>query len=663
VDCRTDIFSFGALLYEMLTGVRAFKKDTAAETMTAILNDDLPELQRTEQTIPPALERTVRHCLEKAPEQRFQSARDLAFDLESFSTLTPSGAQAAAAKPHLRLRWWYILGGCALLLLGAIAGWRATVSLQPVIGSQFHQVTYRRGTLGNARFSSNGQNILYTAAMEGAEPEIYTVAVSAVGGHSLGIKNALLLAVSSKGELAVALNPKVVSALLFPGELARTYADNGAPKPEIENVQAADFTPDGSELAIVRYVVADQMCQLEYPVGKILHRDRAINDIRFSPNGKYLAFITHDNASDDRGNVVIMRKTGEKVATSPLFESAQGLSWSASGDEVWFTSPLESGDVHAFGLSGKIRNPLAVPGRLRLLDIAGNGQLLAAQGIARRGMVVSSKKGEVERDLSWLDFSYGRAVSNDGKLVLFEEEGSESLSYTVFVRNVDGSPAVPIGDGYGLALSADKNWALAEKLTEPVNEIWLLPVGPGDARRMSPPNLSPMIGANFLSDGKKIVFVASETGRPLRTWLQDIDGSKPRAISDEGVAGWLVSPDDKWVLTGKRIGYAKYRDAMLLPVSGGSQQKIVGLAADDDVLGWTSDGQLYVEKMGDAGNVMLHIEKLNPRTGARTVWRDLMTPSIGGVIPEPPLITADGETYLYNYRMRLYDLYTVSGVR
>lgn len=663
VDCRTDIFSFGALLYEMLTGVRAFKKDTAAETMTAILNDDPPELLRAEQTIPPALERTVRHCLEKAPEQRFQSARDLAFDLESFSTLTPSGAQAAATKPHLRLRWWYILGGCALLLFGTVVGWRATVSLRPVVGSQFHQVTYRRGTLGNARVTSNGQNILYTSAMEGAEPEIYTVAANAVGGHSLGIKNARLLALSSRGEIAVALNPRVVSSLLSPGELARTYADNGAPKPEIEDVQAADFTPDGSALAIVRYVAGEQMCQLEYPIGKVLHRERAINDVRFSPSGKYLAFITHDNASDDRGNVVILRSTGEPVATGPLFESAQGLSWSASGDEVWFTSPLESGEIHAVALSGKVRNPLAVPGRLFLQDIAASGQMVAAQGIARRGMVVSSQRGAVERDLSWLDFSYGRAVSNDGKMVLFEEEGSESSTYTVFVRNVDGSPAVPIGEGYGLAISADKNWALAEKLTEPANELWLLPVGAGDARRMSPPNLVPMIGASFLSDGKKIVFAAHEQGRPLRTWLQDIDGSKPHAISDEGVSGWLVSPDDKWVLAGERVGYSKFRQAVLLPISGGTPQKIVGLAADDDALGWTSDGQLYVEKAGNAAKVMLHIEKLNPRTGARTVWRDLMTPSIGGVIPEPPLITPDGETYLYNYRMRLYDLYTVSGVR
>jgi serine/threonine protein kinase len=103
-----DIFSFGAVLYEMLSGKRAFKRDTAADTMAAILNDDLPELLESERQIPPALDRIVRHCLEKAPEQRFQSARDLAFDLESITTLTASGS-LSAAKVKERRRWLFAI--------------------------------------------------------------------------------------------------------------------------------------------------------------------------------------------------------------------------------------------------------------------------------------------------------------------------------------------------------------------------------------------------------------------------------------------------------------------------------------------------------------------------------------------------------------------------
>ncbi len=224
---------------------------------------------------------------------------------------------------------------------------------------------------------------------------------------------------------------------------------------------------------------------------------------------------------DDRGTIVILRSTGEKVITSPIFESEQGLVWTRAGDEVWTTSPLESGEIHAFSFTGKLRVPLAVPGRLQLHDIAPNGALLVAQGIDRRGIVVSTEDRKVERDLSWLDFSYARAISRDGKMILFEEEGNESQNYTVYVRNVDGSPAVPIGDGYGMALSPDNNWVLAEKLTEPTHQVWLLPVGPGEARRISPANLSPRVAAKFFSDGKRIVYVAQDGTRPLRTWLQD----------------------------------------------------------------------------------------------------------------------------------------------
>ncbi|HET6217224.1 MAG TPA: protein kinase [Acidobacteriaceae bacterium] len=666
VDCRTDIFSFGAVFYEMLTGVRAFKRDTAAETMTAILNEDPPELSLSGSGIAPALERTVRHCLEKAPEQRFQSARDLAFDLESFSTLTPVlplPVGVRAAKFKMGRLGWYALAAAGLLAFGGLVGWRITVAMRKATGAQFRQVTYRRGTIQDARFTPDGQNILYTGAWDGSEPEIYTVGANAIGGHSLGIKNARLLAVSSRGELAVALTTQGIASVLSPGNLARTFAENGAPKPQIENVEAADFTPDGSALAIVRWVPAERMCQVEYPIGKVLYREHAIDDIRFSPSGKYLAFIAHDNIFDDRGPIVILRSTGEKVVTSPIFESAEGLVWTRSGDEVWFTSPLESGEIHAFSLSGKLRVPLAVPGRLRLLDIAANGELLVAQGVDRRGMVVSTENRKVERDLSWLDFSFGRAISGDGRMILFEEEGNESQNYTVYVRNVDGSPAVPIGDGYGMALSPDKNWALAEKLTEPGHEVWLLPVGPGEARRISPPNLSPKVAASFLSDGKRIVYVAQDGARPLRTWLQDLNGGNPRPITQEGTSGWFVSPDDKWLLAGLGLGYPRVNDPVLVPVGGGSPVKIAGLKPDDNVIGWSSDGELYVAPFAHEARGSLPVEKLNPHTGARKAWRDLGLLTISGINTDRPIITHDGASYLYGYSLSLYDLYTVNGVR
>ena len=107
VDARTDMFSFGVVLYEMLSGKRAFQRDSSPETMTAILKEDVPELTDTKLPVAPALEKIVRRCLEKSPEQRFQSAKDLAFALDALSGTSTSktGAQPAVQTKPAAPRW------------------------------------------------------------------------------------------------------------------------------------------------------------------------------------------------------------------------------------------------------------------------------------------------------------------------------------------------------------------------------------------------------------------------------------------------------------------------------------------------------------------------------------------------------------------------------
>jgi eukaryotic-like serine/threonine-protein kinase len=653
VDCRTDIFSFGAVLYEMLSGKRAFKRDTNADTMAAILTEEPPELAESGRQIPPALDRIVRHCLEKAPEQRFQSARDLAFDLESVSTLS-SSTKATAIETKQRRNWWYVAAGAALMAIVAAVILLTASAKRPVTGAQFHQVTYRSGVPGRARFTPDGRNIVYSAAWQGSGSEIYTVPADGTGGHPVGIKNARLLAISKQGELALALAPQNVSNVLAPGTLARTTDLAAAPKPEMENIQEADFAPDGSGLAIVRWLPAEQKCQVESPIGKVLHQNTMISSLRFSPDGRYLAFITYRLFGDDRGTAIILRSTGEKVAESPLYESLQGLAWTPSGDEVWTTSPLETGEMHALSLSGKVRQVLAVPGRLRLEDIAADGRLLVEQGFYRYGMMAG--KGQSQHDLSWLDFAFLRAISQDGKTVLFEEEGNQEKNYAVFVRDVDNSPAIQLGEGYAVALSRDKRWALAQKLVAP-GDLWLLPVGTGESRRISPPRLTPINIAGFLPDGRHVVYVASEAGHGLRTWLQDLDGGEPRAITEEGVYGARVSPDGKWLLAGRNA-----RPELLVPMEGGAPEAVRGVKPREEILGWNSDGQLYAMSASET-ELKAHIDKLNPHTGTRTAWGDLSMPPFIGVFPQLPFITPDGSAYAFGYRLELWDIYTVTGAQ
>jgi eukaryotic-like serine/threonine-protein kinase len=658
VDSRTDIFSFGAVLYEMLTGVRAFKRDTTAETMTAILNDEPPETLASGRQIPPALDRIVRHCLEKSPEQRFQSARDLAFDLEAAGNLTPSAGQPAA-KARLRYSWWRYAEAAALLLIAVLAVWKFFSSANHPTGSHFHQLTYRRGALADARFSPDGQTILYTAAWQGVAPEIYTVPANGNGGRSIGISNARLLAVSKQGETAIALAPKFLSTLLYPGTLARLSSGGGAPKPEIENIQNADYTPDGSALAIVRFLPDKFICQVEYPIGKVIYSANTINDLRFSPNGRYLAFISHDNPFDDRGIAIIIRTNGDKVATSPLYESAEGLAWTPSGDEVWISSPLESGLVHALSLSGKSRIPLSVPGRLFLRDISATGQLLAEQGIVNLGIILSTGNKTSQRDLSWLDFDYFRDISTDGQMILFENEGLESPNYTVYVRNTDGSPATPIGEGYADTISRDKNWALSTRLNR---ELWLLPIGPGEPRRISPPGFI-VSQASFLSDGQHVVYIAQKDNGPIRTWMQDLSGGDPRPITPENIIGYRVSPDDKWLLACPAADTLA-RATVIVPLDGGNPIPIAGLKPDDIPLGWTSENHLYIGNIPKPGAMSDPVQKVDPHTGTRTAWRDIPVIPVAGLgVTQPPIITPDGSTYGWGYRLSRFDLYTITGPR
>ena len=118
LDHRTDLFAFGAVLYEMLSGQRAFQRDTAAETMTAILKEDPPELGDSTKPVSPALERIVGRCLEKRPEQRFQSAQDLAFALEALSGPDASGVARVTPAPRASRRWLW--ASLALALAGIL---------------------------------------------------------------------------------------------------------------------------------------------------------------------------------------------------------------------------------------------------------------------------------------------------------------------------------------------------------------------------------------------------------------------------------------------------------------------------------------------------------------------------------------------------------------
>jgi hypothetical protein len=271
VDHRSDIFSFGAILYEMLSGKRAFKGESSVETMNAILKEDPPELSESGLNVMPGPERVVRHCLEKEPGLRFQSARDLTFDLESLSSLTGTSKTVAAQASRAHQRNLLLIGGVAALVVAVAAAFWAGHSTQKATEPLFTRLTFRGGHVSSARFSPDGHTVVYSAAF-GDEPlQVYTTRPDAPQSRELGLKNSSILAVSKQDELAITLNHVYVQANASGGTLARLPLTGGSPRELNENVGSADWSPDGQSLALVT-LAADGSVNLEYPPGTRLYQ-------------------------------------------------------------------------------------------------------------------------------------------------------------------------------------------------------------------------------------------------------------------------------------------------------------------------------------------------------------------------------------------------------
>jgi eukaryotic-like serine/threonine-protein kinase len=172
-DPRTDIFAFGAVLFEMLSGVRAFRRDTAAETMTAVLKDDPPELSDLGRLVSPALERTVRRCLEKNPQQRFQSARDLSFALSALSGTDMSGiARVAAAPRRVPAMLWLSVG----LALAAVAALTWFIARRPAATArmEFALAVPDEMSISHMALSSDGSMLVFVSPEENSSlPMLY----------------------------------------------------------------------------------------------------------------------------------------------------------------------------------------------------------------------------------------------------------------------------------------------------------------------------------------------------------------------------------------------------------------------------------------------------------------------------------------------------------
>jgi serine/threonine protein kinase/Tol biopolymer transport system component len=692
LDGRTDLFSFGVVLYEMATGVLPFQGETSAVITEAILNRHPTAAVRLNPELPPKLEEIINKALEKDRDLRCQTAAELRADLKRFkrsldssrtsvisetlpaSSSGISGSRSATgvatAAPPQRKKSPAALVFALGLLLAAAAGlyagklFFAAKSVEPPL---YRQLTFRRGSIRSARFAPDGQTILYSAAWQGGPLDVFTARPEAPEARSMGLSHTQLMSVSSASEMAVLLNSKALGTWVSMGTLARAPLVGGAPREVLEQVQWADWSADGNSLAVVRDFGGRN--RLEFPVGKSLYETGGwIGHPRVSPKGDMIAFIDHPVQGDDRGTLAIIDLAGHKTPLTDEWYTIQGLAWSANGKEVWFTASKSGVDrtLYAVTLDGKARMVLRLPGALMLFDIWKDGRVLMMRASWRRelvGMVAGETK---QRDLSWLDYSYPAGLSPDGKTLLFDEEGgggslayskSGGLSYAVYIRKTDGSPAVLLGEGGALALSPDGKSVISQT-NDSSAQLRLLTTGAGEAKDLTKDNMN-HTWARWFPDGKRILFSGNGPGQGVRLYVFDPASGKSQAVTPEGVDGnaFFVSPDSQWI-----AGIGPDRKGYLYPVGGGEPRVIPGLNPGEQPITYSADGRsLYIYQPGE---LPASVYRLDIQTGQRTMWRQLLPSDPAGVETIGPiLMTPDAQTCIFGYHRMLADLYLVEGLK
>jgi Tol biopolymer transport system component len=612
---------------------------------------------REGQDIPAAFEQVVRHCLEKEPENRFQSARDLAFALSTLADVTTSRQILPFRLETIRFRTWMLRIAAALLLV--VAAIYLGIRLRTAQNPDFRRVTFERGTVYSARFTPDGRTVVYGASWNGRPLQIYSTIPDSLLARPLELSSAYLLGISRSSELALTMRGRPGSRLDFEGGmLADAPMLGGTPREILQDVAWADWSPDG-QLAVVHHVNGRD--HLEFPIGKVLYQTSgSISNIRFSPQGDKIAFLDHPKRWDDGGSVCVTDLSGNKTTLSSDWGWEYGLAWSPQRNEVWF-SAVEKGSSNrslwAVNLSGRQRKVLTVPGGLTMQDIAPDGRILATIDIERLAMEWTGKEKQV-RDLSWFDWSIAKDISSDGQSVLFEEGAQPAgLNNAVAIRKVDGSPPIRLGDGTADTLSPDGKWAISFLQSGPAR-LKLLSVGPGQSREIALPELERLQnGSHFLPDGKRIVINGNEPGHPGRTYVVDVGGGKPVPVTPEGVYATLPSPDGKFL-----AGETADRKLELFPLDGGPVRYIPDVEPGYVLAHWSADSKaLYVYRTGE---LPLKIQRLDIATGKTKPVRELVPPDLGGVVSIAPVITnVDASEFAYTYYQTFSVLYVVSGLK
>ncbi len=677
VDARSDLFALGAVLHEMLSGQRAFQRETAADTLTAVLTQDPPDLGGLRPEISPALERIVRHCLEKNPAERFQTARDVAFALDGLSGSSATAAAAMSgslpAVPGVspRRRTSPLLVAAGIMAVAGIAWAAGHFGAGPAAPTStaisdvtYKPVTFEEGFLFAARFAPDGRTIVYSADWDQQPRGVYVTSLDSPEFRPLGFPGADLLALSRSGELAILSGSIAPSGnpYIRIGTLARASLTGGAPRAELEGVRFADLGPNNT-LAVVRD--GERRRTMEYPVGQVLAempilKSRSATGMvglvcpRVSPSGDYVAFF--DYRVSAAITVKIFDKSGKLVTESQSFQDWWGLAWTPS-NEVWFGASEAGGRqvvVFSLDLQGRRRVVLRAPASLNLHDVSAQGDLLASYERVMSRVELIDPGGPQNR--SWREGGYVAAFSRSHTLLLNGEGDSGGPRGSVYVWQPKDQQPVRIADGSGRALSPDGSRAVVVSIKAPVT-VSIVPTGAGQPQVLDLGVVQYVSWAGWLPDGRLVIQFTRDGSGPVAYALSPA-GKDPAALLPSGVTlrgDNLISPD------GTRVAALDGEGRLVVcTIAAPVCQPVPGLEDVEDVAGWHADGRsLFVYQRQSSP---VQIDRIELASGRRSLWKVIrpVEAAVGGV---NRLIVAPDGAFVYGYDRTRSELYVIKGLK
>ena len=655
-DARSDIFALGTILYEMVSGHRPFAGPTAPEVLSAILNSDPPELSQPSRPVPTGLEAIIRHCLEKKPGERYQSAQDLGFQLSSSRGPTDPRTTSTASQP--RYVRTFVVIGLFCLGLGAAGGFYTSklITVAPAPPS-FRPLTFRHGLVKDARFGPDGQTVLMSAIWDDqVAATVYQGHVNRPGWLPLGFSGYNTVALSAKGELLL---------LGTRGSLARAPITGGAPRTLRSgldsqganagaSISSADWAPDGESVAaisnrIVRHsqgAFGSTAGLLEWPLDNVIAelQKGAFGLVRVSHDGTRLA-VAERAETDLLGQpgektVVLVDRNGKKTPLSAHWSELTGLAWTPDDAAIcvsgaWNGQPA---GISAVMLDGSVRSISRVPGILRLLDVGPDGRALALLEESRAEVKAFPPGGLAEVNLP--DSVVPHAFSGDGRQLLYSDDSG------VYLGPTDGSPPIHLGKYRGAsALSPDGKSVLAQS---PKGELLVVSAVSGSERRVSVPGRKVWSAIATWLTNDRIAVAAGDDWITSTLWAVDIGRGTAKEVAPLFCPDPIASPDGNWVVCGSKA----------FPVDGG----IPLLIRSEPVLAWDLDGRHVYCLASLPPAWPMVIDRVEVGSGKRTRWKTMERPDrLAG--PWDSIGIAPGAVgYVYRFTRHHSRLYLVEGM-